>query len=443
MIDRRNFLKMLGLSAGALLTGCGGDGGGGGGAGGSEGSFVVPNGYRFVPLMTSGEELSPRSTVYALTSGDRLPFLGPVAINDLRHVAFHATDEEGRNGVYRVDYETVGATSPVRTLLKEGDLLSDGTMIDEISPGCINNADACAFVVRDTEGRQTLQYSGGDGDAFRKLLTPYEDVTGQVRLYGDLHPELSISDGSDLMLCSHYRDAEGLCKGQGLFYVPHGEKSEARLVLSRDELLPGTSACISTLGLFALRDGGDYLVQGSAYPLEGEVTDGGPLTYLLQGRVGEAPETLFAHPALGAENAIPGTITMAPRLGNPGISVVVQSSLNNTALYFQRTRLLEADFEAGGTLSPRGSRIISMFPPVFGPGGQIFLQVFTEAGMELLVFNGQGFSTVLATGDAIGARSVSELLFGVLPESVNSYGELVCVAYFTDGTSSIVLGIPV
>ncbi len=429
---------MLGLAVGASLTGCGGSGG----TGQFPDSSPVPNAYRFVPLLTSGEALTQRAAVLARVSEGQLPFLGPVSVNDLRHVAFHAADQEGHNGVYRIGYETSGATSTVQLLLKEGDVLADGSVVEEISPGSVNNLDACALVVRDTEGKQSLQCSHGEG--FQKLLTPYEDVTSQVRLYGDLHPEVSISDSSDIMFCSHYRDAEGLCKGQGLFFIPHKETSQAHLVLSREELLPGTRAYIKGFGIFDLGDGGDYVVHGSAAPLDGESAEGSQLTYLLQGRVGEAPETLFAHPALGAKNAIPGTVMMAPRLGARGIAAVVQSSLSQTALYLNKTAVLEADFEAGGVLSPRGSRIISMLPPVFAPGGQLYVQVFTEDdGMELLVSHGQGFSTVLATGDRIGAKTVSALLFGVLPESVNSHGELVSVAYFADQTSSIVLGIPV
>lgn len=435
-MNRRDFLKMLGLSVGVSLTGCGG---GGGGAGNSP-SDMLPNAYRFVPLLTSGETLSQRFRVRGRASDGQLPFMGPVSVNDLRHVAFHAADEQGLDGVYRLDYDTSGATSPVRCLLKEGDALPDGGVVEDISPGCVNNSDTCAYVVRDTEGRQTLQVS--EGETFRKLLTPYEDVTGQVRLYGDLHPEVSISDGSDLMFCSNYRDDEGLCKGQGLFYVPHKQKSQAHLVLSRDELLPGTSASIRSFGIFDIRGVGEYLVQGTAAPVEGEA-EGGGLTYLAQGRVGEAPETLFAHPALGARGAVQGTIFMAPRVGALGSGVVLQTGPDQTALYLGRTKVLEADMVAGGTLSPRGSRIVSMFPPVFAPGGQVFVQVFTVDGMEILASNHLGFTTALATGDTIGGKTVTELMFGVSPESVNSYGEFACIAYFADGSSSIVLGIPV
>src|SRR5690606_39371824 len=68
----------------------------------------------------------------------------------------------------------------------------------------------------------------------------------------------------------------------------------------------------------------------------------------------------------------------------------------SSALYLDRTQVLEADLEAGGTLSPRGSRILSMFPPVFAPSGQVFVQVFTQDGMEILASRRVGFSTVLA-----------------------------------------------
>ena len=81
-----------------------------------------------------------------------------------------------------------------------------------------------------------------------------------------------------------------------------------------------------------------------------------------------------------------------------------------------------------------------MFPPVFGPNGLVFIQVFTTQGTEILVYDGRSFSTVLASGDVINGRALGMIIFGALPHCINSHGDLVCVADFVGGESSILLG---
>lgn len=442
MQNRRDFLKLLGFVVGASLTGCGSSGGSGI-TGGSQGSPFLANGYQFTALATSGGTLPNRSLIRAQLSDDELPFMGPVSVNDLRHVCFHATDQSSRNGVYRIDYEKGGtAVSDVKQVLKEGQVLPDGSTVDDISPGTVNNSDDCAFVVRDTEGKQSLQFGEGGGP-FQKYLTPYDDVAGEVRLYGALHPEVSVSDSGDIMFCCNYREADGYCRGEGLFYIPGKAKSQARRVLSKEDLLPGTTSAISSFGIFDIDSSGNYLVHGSARPLENDPEDGVSRTYLLQGRVGEAPQILFADPSLGGAGATPGSVFMAPRLRTGGYGAVVQSNSDKTALYLNKKKLIDADLEVGGTLSPRGSKIISMFPPVFGPNGVMLVQAFTESGSEIIASNGQLLYTVLAEGDRVAGKVVNSLMFGVSSRSINSHGEFVTVAYFTDGTASILLGTPV
>jgi hypothetical protein len=442
MHNRRDFLKLLGLAVGTTLAGCGGSNSAGVVA---PGFSPAPNAYRFIPVVGSGGTLAGQRAVLAQgTSNGGLPFIGAVMVNDRRHVCFHATDQEGSQGVYQVDYESDGNLSPIEPLIVEGDRLEDGTVVDTIYAGDLNNADDTVFVVKDPEGKQTLQYSESRAP-FQRLLTPYDDLSSEVRLYGDLQSYVALSGQGDMMLVCNYRTEDGYADGEGLVYIPNKSASSARLVLSKDQLLPGTASAVRTFGLYDLRPGGDYLVLGSAALLEGSPDDnsGPPPTYLLRGRVGEEPETLVAHPSLGSPSAIPGFITMGPRLSAEGFGAVVQTDENHTALWIDQEKILDADFAQGGSLSPRGAKIFSMFPPVFGPNGLVFVEVFTSNGAELLVYDGQGFSTVLATGDTIGGKQVDMILFGALPHCVNSLGELVAVVEYTNGESAVILGMPV
>ncbi len=254
---------------------------------------------------------------------------------------------------------------------------------------------------------------------------------------------MAISDSADLMFASNYRDADGEAEGEGLFFIPNETVSETRMILSNNQLLPGTTSAIRSFGLSDLRSGGEYLVHGSAAPVEGGgPTDGSVLTYLLHGRVGETPRTLVADSSLGVSGALPGSVYMAPRMGEEKYGAIVQSPNEDTALWINDEMLLEAGLEQGGSLSPRGSQILSMFPPVFGPNGLVFVEVFTVDGAEILVYGGGKFSTILATGDNVGGKKVEMLVFGGVSHSVNAQGELVAVAEFDDGTSAVLLGMP-
>lgn len=434
MHKRRDFLRMLGLTAGATLVGCGGSE-----AFSRSGGVPIPNAYQFMPIVTSGTSLPGRNSVRTRVEDGGPPFIGAVVVNDLRHLCFHANDEAGKMGVYRIDYDGDGNVSPIRTLLQEGQVLADGTVVDLISPGDLNNSDDSVFVIEDPEGRKTIHYSKG-GQPFERLCSPYQDLSDEARLYGEIHPDLCLTSAGDVMFSCCYRDEEGNSEGDGLFYIPGGNTSQTKRVLSKEQLLPGTSSAIKTFGLFDIRPGGNYLCHGSAVVVEDEPGNGEPMTYLVRGRVGEEPETLVATPGLGDSQAIPGSVFMGPRLGDSAYGAIVQTDRNKTAFWLNGKKLLEADFEVGGSLTPRGARIVSMFPPVFGPHGLVFLQVFTFSGTEILVYDGQKFFTVLGSGEFIAGKALGMILFGALPHCVNAHGDLVCVADFTDGTSSILLG---
>lgn len=443
MHNRRDFLRLMGLAAGATIVGCGGKSDSGSFAGFSPTS--VPNAYQFTPVVTSGTTLPNRSTIRAQSGSNGPPFIGAVMVNDLRHICFHANDQTGKMGVYRIDYDVSaskvpkGGVSGIRMLLEEGQTLPDGSVVDIISPGDLNNTDDSVFVVEDPNGRKTVQYSKG-GAPFERLCTGYQDLSDEAHLYGELHPDLCLSRGGDLMFCCSYRNQDGDLEGDGLFYVPQESTSQTKLVLSKQQLLPGTSSAIQTFGLFDIRPGGNYLCHGSAIPLEDESVNGEQLTYLVRGRAGEVPETLAASPQLGDSNAIQGSVFMGPRLGDADYGAIVQTDKDKTAFWLSGKKLLDADFQLGGSVTPRGNRIISMFPPVFGPNGLVFIQVFTDQGTEILVYDGKGFSTALASGDRINGKVLGMIIFGALPHCINAHGDLVCVADFVGGESSILLG---
>jgi len=445
MHHRRDFLRYLGIAVGATLTGCGGDSGSGGFGGGFGGSGgAAPSGYRFVPLANAGGVL-PKSTILAKGTEQASPFIGGVMINDRRHVCFQANDASERKGVFEIDYDAQGSTSPVKHLIQEGDVLPDGTVVKDVSGGYLNNADELVFVVTDPTGHCTMQVSHQLGP-FETKFKDYQTVSPNCILDGDMQPEVGLADNGDLLFVCCGKDEEGTAIGEALYYCPRDVTGDTVKLIGENELLPGTNCCIRTMGCCEMGKNGNYLVQGSAATTEsgnsvdGDTTSG--LTYLAAGRVGESPEVLVADPALGISGAIQGSINMGARLGDGACGFVCQTNSDKTQLYLNKTKLLDASTDGSGSLTPRGQRIISMLPPVFGPNGLILVEVFTKVGCEILAYNGSTFSSVLGTGDIVNGKTIAMILFGCLPHAINSFGEFVVVVEYSDGDSAILLGMP-
>jgi hypothetical protein len=439
MQSRRDFLKLLSMAVGATLSGCGGSNSTVGGFG------AIPVSYQFVPLVRSGQAIPNARAFFGQSIADEPPFLGGVMINNKRQIAFHAADDSEIRGIYEVEYSDSGTTSEVKKIIREGDRLPDGTVVDEFSDGDLNNSGDFLVQVEDPEGVDSLQYCPDGGD-FAMLSESFREAAGNIRLSGEICQCQALSDDGRALFVADYFDEDGEAKGEGLFSLAVGQPDPAQLILANDLLLPSSGVSVQTIGAAEIGVSGQYLALGSATPTAGgasPVAEGVPLTYLVTGRPGEAPQVLAADPALGitTPGVIQASISMCPRMGDSGVCTVLQLDANKTELRLNRELLLEADFQNGGSLSPRGSRIVSMFPPVFGPGGLVFLQIFTTDGTEVVVYNGR-FQTILARGDVITGKVVADIMFGALPEAVNSRGELAAVVVFEDGETVVMLGLP-
>lgn len=444
MQSRRDFLKLLSMAVGASLSGCGGESVP---LSSSGTPGPAPLAYQFLPLIGSGQELPTNRSILSLAVEGDPPFMGGVMINDRRHVYFHALDKQEDRGIYRIDVDDSGATSNLKHIIHEGDVLPDGTVVVDFSDGEINNQDDFLLSVEDDNAVDSLQYCPDGGD-FQPMAKSYQDLSTGVKLAAEICMAQALSDDGRILFVSDYYDEAGDCEGQGLFTMPVGQPQAAQLVLANDALIPGTSACIGTIGVSELRAGGRYLVQGSASPTAEEAStndDGLPYTYLMVGQVGETPQLLALAPGLGSAGGgvVSASCYMCPRLSNDSVGAVLQTDPNTTRLWLNQNVLLEANLDGAGTLSPRGSKIITLLPPVFGPGGLVFFQAFTADGMELILYDGNRYTTLLSKGDRLAGKIIETILFGCLPEAVNAQGELVTIVEYSDGEVAILLGIPV
>lgn len=423
-----------------------------------------PLAYRYVKLIKSGDplpggaRLAPRLAYSLNSNGDMPPpFMGAVQLTDSRHVYFHALDENQTRGIYRIDVDANGARSEVQEVIREGSVLPDGTVVKDFSDGDVNNGDDFVVVVENPEGTYKLEYARG-GASFSPVVSSGGSL-GNVKLAEDIDQYQSVADDGTVLFVSEYMDDEGDCQGEGLFVMPASRPEEARRVLAKGDLLPGTSSVIETFGATEINSAGFYLVQGSARPTAGTSANGRPLTFLLRGVLGQTPSVLALDPALGNPRlSIAGAALQCPRLSPEGNASFVLQTANEdqSSMFFVpvvqpgngRVELARADIGGGAglrpQLSPRGARILSFLPPVFGPRGLIYFQVFTDRGMELIVRHPRRLnSTVLARGDVVDGKRVETIIFGALPDCVNSNGEFAAIVEFDDGETDVYLGIPV
>lgn len=468
MQSRRDFLRLLSMALGASLTGCGSDSG----AQSSDGTFaagppgeedLIPLAYEYVPIIKSGDalpggvRLAEKGIRYALFSNGESPppFMGAVVVTDSRHIYFHALDDQGTRGIYRVDVDDKYGRSECKKVIREGDRLPDGTVVTDFSDGDVNNGDDFVVGVVDPDGINSIQCAAGGGN-FAPLVKSGSGLAN-VRLGEDICQNQAISDDGNVLFVADYLNSEEDVLGDGLFVMPAGRPQAAQLVLPSQSLLPRTTCPIQTLSTTEIGPGGRYLVQGSAATgvgLGSADASGRPQTFLLSGTVGQTPRLLAVDSALGGGGAgvATGSVYMCPRMNfrTQAAGFIVQIDDDRTQLRVNDTAVCGADLTGNrGTLSPRRSPILTMLPPVFGPGNQVFFQVFTADGMEIVLWDGSfregrpRLTTVLRRGQVVNGKTVETILFGCLPEAVNSRGEFVAIVEFTDGETDIFLGCPV
>ena len=225
------------MAIGASLSGCGGSSETFGGPVGS-----LPITYQFVPLVSSGQTLGRgRSFLGQGTASDPPAFPGGVMLNNQGKVAFHALDNSEVRGIYSLEVQSSGAASDIRTIVREGDVLPDGTVVEDFSDGEMNNSGDFVLQVENPEGHNSLQYCP-DGGNFQKLVEAYQEVSETVKLSGEVCECQALSDDGHALFVAEYLNENGDAVGEGLFSLPVGQVSEAQLVLANNQLLPGTSS---------------------------------------------------------------------------------------------------------------------------------------------------------------------------------------------------------
>lgn len=431
-----------------MLSSCGSSGGDsfGGSGGGLPGGG--PNGYRFLPLLDSGSALPGGGALEALP--------GSVLINGAGQILFHGETAAGLV-LYELtpDYAALAQTfkqppppSQLRRLVGPGELLADGSKVESVATA-VSNGQRTHAVVLGLEDRTRALFMERAGGGLEKVCG-YRTLLpgpGRVRLGGIL-TDLDLNEQNDLVMVDHYVREGRVAPGQALFSLPGGRvSSEARILMSTEELVPDSQDQATALGLVDLNSLGQYVVHvvGSAPLLETTPHAQG----LFFGLTGDplARQLLTGPPSfnttrLGSSRfSLQGSSIFGARLGETSENVahILHETHERQSLYLNDRRLASV-----GDQSLGGSPIRGFSGPVLQPDGSaLFGVAITDDGHELSRISPTGSQLLLSRGDPIGNRQVNSIIFGLHSDQVDALGRLVFVGEFMDGSSAIVLGLPV
>lgn len=430
MQNRRTFLQILGTGVGAaLLPACGDSGGGG------QNMEVLPspNGYQLSPIVSPGDALPGGGTVKELLG--HYQWLAPASGKP--SLVFQAVDDQGKTGLYEFFVDLSGGAAKVsspRAILRQGSTMTDagdtvpnGRSASRHTVWDANSAGSTLIVI-ESDGRPPAVYLERGRGGFKHLFSQNVPVAGHK--FAARLGHVRLGDNHDLLAVAGYHPGGGGKRGgrtrMGLFHIPGAEMAKATLLLATGD--PVTGGTIAHIGLPELGPNNTYAIQLGVREGSGSI-----VSRVFTGVVGDdlslqaqqtAGERAFFHARLDAK-------------GNLG--QVVHLSDADMQLRFQGKTLLKT-----GDQSPAGNKVLSIDPPVFGQGSTLFAALGTDGPMELALWNGSAWKTVLAAMDGIDGKAVQKFLFGTFPRQADAMNRFVALIDFGDKDGqSIMLATPV
>ena len=462
MINRRDFLKLMGAAVGGVaLTGCGG--------GSSGGDVALPNAFKMTPVFTTGMALPDSDQLLGLETGQRgaarsLSFLsGAIMMNDRGEIFFHAKDGQGGLGWYVLQMDYSGSSpAPVSVskLIRTGDSLPDGSTVARVGNSDTNILGRFVTIVENSENLPHVYIQPERGSSFISLAGFNDPVPGANGTFGGNFVHLSLDDSDDLLLTGHYADQDEGRSYNALFYLKELQIDDSgKLLLRSDSLIPDSNDVISNIGIPCLNQK-QFVIQAQAEHTPSAVSsttnDQSGLfslqpTCLIKGHIDDplGQELLVASDALdvssgrsasaGFEN---GDLIMGPRIGPNGhTAYVVHMDDESQILYFDGREAASTGYR-----SIDDTLIQTISAPVISKKELLFYLLGTDHGQELWVSNGYFPGRVLSAGvngDFVDGQRVNAIIHGAQPTQSDSYGRICFVAEFEDQTMALMLGTPV
>ncbi|MDZ7708242.1 MAG: hypothetical protein U5J97_10220 [Trueperaceae bacterium] len=356
-IDRRRFLRLMAGTVGGTLVssslvGCGI----GTEPPGGDGPFpVLPSGYRFYRVKTTGETLGAGSrslTLDYLYGGVHLASNGILTVE--------GRDAARQGGIFQMGLDLDAQQPRVdweRTALLVGDTLRDGRVVSTYESYDVDDIGSIAAVL-EADGSDAARHYGGGlyldryQGGFEPLL-----IAGQTFAGGELYAtgilgDVDVHTGHDVLLVAHHERSSETehAPVHSIVHLPGASLNEGVSLVTSGELVDGTDHVLSDIGLIDLHDQGAYAYQGRTTAID---EGAGPLATsalaerhaILTGNVTAPQETrlLTSTSSTLLTGELDGDVHYGPRVGPTGqVASIVDLGDEREALLLdgaQRTAL--------------------------------------------------------------------------------------------------------
>jgi len=414
-----------------------------------------PNGYRFYRIKNGGDKAGAENRALELAY-----FRGSVHISDNGIITFDAVSSEKRCGIVQLGLD-MDALQPkiewehITAMTDEN--LPDGRYVANFKAmdvNCDGNIAVDVMAKRQSGSDITHQMSGvylqtDIKEGFQPVLTYGQKMDGDSVFTTGQFGDIDLHDDNEMMLTGHFRSADDpSAHGQGVMYLPKASVGDSQMLLSSGDFVPFSNHAYESFGLVDMHDNGHYAVSGQAASLTSSKDGEDPVSQslIISGNVSASENTV-----LGAAEPMTVGLVKAPCFYGPRVapsgkvySIGWDDQNDNMHLYHGADKVISS-----GDVSPMGNTALYFGTGSVAGNGSLFYTVTSSAtnGMiihELVYYNGTSHTVLLTSGETLsdGSAPVEHIIFGGTTKHVDSQNRLVFYCTFTDGSKSLVVGIP-
>lgn len=439
-LNRREFIQLTATAIGGImLTGCGSGSGSG-----------APNGYRFYRIKGNGATVDPMGTSFPIER-----FYGSVHISSNGIISFDAMNADKRRGLFQLGVDLDGSRPKIiweRSALLAGDSLDDGRVVSSFKSYDVDQRGNIAAVIDADVRHHEEHYGSGlyveyEQQGFTPILIAGQELHGGEAKSSGIFGDVSFVEQS-IITHVHHLPANGSqsTSKNSLIHLPDSSLAASRILASSGELVAGTDHNIATFGLLDHNNGGDYTatlatshsgLEALSQASSSHLNITGNINYPSDLQIMTAP-----FPVTTGSNAISGEGGYGSRVG-PDAAVYSLLDVGDEMNLLRNDQLILATGDASLTGTVRAITTGSA-----GADGLYYYTAVTEVdghiGMTLFLYDGISHIPLLASGDTLfeGSATVEQILFGTTTKHIDDENRIVLFCSFSDGTTSLVLGLP-
>ncbi|MBS3809624.1 MAG: hypothetical protein KGY38_05680 [Desulfobacterales bacterium] len=448
-LGRREFLKIFGTAiGGVMLTSCvigGGDGSGG------DKQSDIPNGYRFYRVKSLGDAIYTGFDKFVLDH-----FYGSVLIASNGIITFNARNYNNRGGIFQLGVDFNGSRPDIqweRAAVLAGNELADGRIVRRTGAFDVNDAGNIAAVITAANPLGSAHYGDGlyldyERNGFQPLIITNDRLGVNPFFSSGVMGDVDIHDNNDILFVSDYNAGKGMRFGEAIFHLPGGCPGATSVILKAGDILPDSDYSITSIGLIDMNDGGNFTAQAAVKSLTAEAAE--PENYseishdlVCSGNVNNFGEIgIISMPPELDNSQYQGKPFYGPRIAPDGKKLIVYSDdIGNQKFVFNDNVILGT----GSRMLSQYGRILGFGPGSIAPDGILYYTLIAEnTGLCLMASDLDEHRILLAAGDVLsdGGAPVESIEFGASTKHVDAEGRIALICNFTDGTNSLVVGIP-